>query len=400
MRSVCIPFSLLTALLLKEVNMLNINTPPQPLPFDFTEFETTVFPQWLRLFQLKNSTGEFVNRYNYVPNIIPGVGKATMYGSSDVIHMLFAMGKLELLSTNDKAEWIAHLQSFQNETITCWSTKKIPCPGFAKGTQFNGFWRLDPLEQAGWEPWHSSAEAPSALLLLGARQLYRNLMYEEIASNQSLWIPTIQPLVNVSDDAGCDNFHSCAHKLIGLAAAVAMYNATSATNFSPFLHWMIGYLDEHVDKTIGLWCSSDDRKHNLYNCLGGSFAAHLFHTAMNASWPLSQAVQATSLALQNTSGFWRNGTGYMNIDGIYQATRPLATNTSRKGAVSDACEAYLRTIHSVFADLKTMCKYNLCDNTHQLAASVAAISECQRVFPSLVKTNQIWRFTGDYAPFL
>lgn len=372
-------------------------------PHDLTPFERTVLPAWLRLFQLQDASGHWIPQFASSANAIPGRGNASVYGSSDVVHILFTTNRLNLTAGSQTA-WAAHLAGFQNATISCWSSPKVPCPGIATGTEFPGFWSLRPGEKGGWEPWHVTGEASSGMRLLGGYPPHPNVLYERIATNRSLWLPTIEPLVKVLPNAGCSNFHGCAHKLVGLAASLAMANATAATDFAPFLSWLADYLVANVDNTTGLWCTEVDKARGtpgLFNCLGGSFAAHLFLHAMKTPWPYNRTLQTLALSLQAPNGTWGGGTvsGYLNVDAIYQITRSLPTNPDQAPAARAACDRYLANTVPIMNTLPSFLALTKA-STHEAAAPIAAVAECAKWFPDLVATDRPWRFSGDSAPFL
>eukprot|EP00035_Acanthoeca_spectabilis_P031851 m.16006 g.16006 ORF g.16006 m.16006 type:complete len:439 (+) comp4996_c0_seq1:3417-4733(+) len=372
-------------------------------PHDLTAFERTVLPTWLRLFQLRDADGRWVNEYSHSANLVPGKGTPSVYGSSDVIHILFTTNQLNLTDANRTA-WVTHLGGFQNASIACWSSPKVPCPDFPNSAVFTGFWRLATGESGGWEPWHVTGEGAAGLRLLGAYPPHRNTLYEEVAINRSLWEPTIAPLVKVLPNAGCDNFHACAHKLIGLGASLAMTNATSTTDFAPFLHWLADYLVANIDNSTGLWCTAVDKARGtpgLFNCLGGSFAAHMFLHAVGTPWPYNRTLQSLALSLQSPNGSWGGGavSGYMNVDAIYQITRSLPSNPDRTAAARAACDKYLATAVPTMSSLASFVVLTK-GTTHEAAAPIAAVAECTKWFPDLVVSDRPWRFSGDYAPFL
>lgn len=90
-------------------------------PIDFTTFETTVLPLWIKRFTVDYDAGLFsftpVNvrcakdspqEHNCVHS-----KAADLYGSADMIHVLSAVGLLDNLTTTQKSSWAASVDSFQ-----------------------------------------------------------------------------------------------------------------------------------------------------------------------------------------------------------------------------------------------------------------------------------------------
>lgn len=344
---------------------------------DLTVFEKDVLPAWLKQFQLTDSSGSPINQFSFLPN----TNVAGVYGSADVIHLLYTVNQLNLTKSENQL-WIDHINSFLNDT---------------------GFFRLGKHESGGWEPWHVTGDATAALRLIDGYPARPNTLYESIAQNQSLWKPTFEPLIKVEPGAGCDHFHQCAHKAVAIPAMLSMTSANSTEKFKPFLDWLINYFDTNVDPSTGTWCTAKEKKKGrtgLLSCLGGSFAVHVLHTGLNSTWPYNQTLQNFSLGLQDKNGGWSGWSGYMNVDGIFQAARLIPTSSkSLIESIRTACDNYLHEAVPKLNDKHGVLK-DLSENTHKLFASVAAVSECNKWFPEMIKTLRPWRSSIDKAPFL
>ena len=129
-------------------------------PSSFVPFETEILPLWLERFHV---AGGAPHEYSFFPD--PHNRQPTIYGSADVLHVLYGVNQLNL-STAERAAWVSHVNSFQNSS---------------------GFFTLEPHEKGGWEPWHVTGDASAALHILGAAPAQRNVLYNQIAAEPALW---------------------------------------------------------------------------------------------------------------------------------------------------------------------------------------------------------------------
>ena len=201
----------------------------------------------------------------------------------------------------------------------------------------------------------------------------------------------------------------------------------SRRRYGPFFSWLFEQLDRNANPENGYFgchglSSSDVRSQigeaeaegYLYSCMGGSFAVHTLMRFVRHPWPHNQTVQTVTLSLQNKTGrdagHWASTGGYDDVDGIFQASRPLMTvdgvplvpKDSGKGKwpiVGAACRDFLRSATLELNDAKwVMEKFG--SNTHGLMAMVGAVGECQLHFPELVETVRPWRSVMDKAAFI
>eukprot|EP00912_Choanoflagellata_sp_UC4_P001149 UC4_evm2s714 len=156
---------------------------------DFTPFELDVLPRWLKAFRISHEEEYDDGKYRATVG-----GPQAVYGTADIIHLLSTIGLLANFSSTKRDDWAAVLASFQNETITCGSS--TDCPGFSLGSKWPGFYALGDGGKVGHsEPWHSCGDVTSSFHLLGRLPAVRNPMFDEIARNLSLWLPTFKPIV-------------------------------------------------------------------------------------------------------------------------------------------------------------------------------------------------------------
>ena len=174
----------------------------------------------------------------------------------------------------------------------------------------------------------------------------------------------------------------------------------------PFLRWYFSYLREAVNASSGLWCTEQQiAKRGVLNCIGGSFhidfvmqnvVLHPEHAppGTDASWAHPAAVLRNSLALQQGTGGWTpDGMAYLNVDGIYQATRPAVQLGGAQSAAarwSDVERACDRLMGLVTTALNNRARI-MGQISHNLPALVGAVAECAKQFPSMIRSKRPWQ---------
>lgn len=346
-------------------------------PHSFAPFESEVLPQWLARFKLGTATGH----YKYMAEI----PVATLYGSADALTVSFTTGLLEEMSPTQRLAWAAHLQSFQNSS---------------------GFFKLQPFELCGFQPWHATGYASSAFLLLGQHAAYPNALYHAIASNRSRWNATFEPLLHPDGSAGCFDVHSCAHKLVAVPAVLLMEKGYERGEWADFMDFWFGAVEANIDAQTGEVCPPSEAA-SQWDCLGAGMAFHSLYTFENKSWPAARAVLDFALAQQRPSHLWGNPQdlalgNWLNMDGAYQAARASeALGGLRVDDVEAACDGYLAVAASVLNNETAVLGPGaaLSTDTHVLPGVVSAVAECGRAFPHLVHTLREWRVSTDTGPY-
>lgn len=247
--------------------------------------------------------------------------------------------------------------------------------------------------------------------------------------------PTFRPLLEPTpfpNAAGCDHFHQCAHKLVAIPTMLTMEDpVNNPKRYAPFFSWLFEQLDRNANPKNGYFgcqhSSSPNMNHSspalsnygsgegyLYSCMGGSFAVHTLMRFVRHPWPYNQTVQSVTLSLQNKTGkdagHWASKGGYDDVDGLFQAARPLMTvdgvplvpkssGAGRWGVVEAACRDFLRSAAVEMNDASWVME-RFGDNTHGLMAMVGAVGECQLHFPELVHTMRPWKSVMDRAAFI
>ena len=277
--------------------------------------------------------------------------------------------------------------------------------------------------------WHAAGYVTAGLSLLDRFPARANTMFDRIAGDRSLWQPTIDALLDVDatpppqNISGCKSGYSCAQNIASLLSWQIMTNNSAAhggglARYAAFASWYVDYLVSRVDTATGLWCEQhQQQKHGTINCIGGSFHVDFvlqylaLHPALvggalarAARFPMPGAQLNTSLGLQRRDGGWTDsGMAYLNVDGIYQATRPsLQIGRARWNDVRAACDALLsKVVPALNNGTRLLDTGGLSSKTHNLPALVAAVAECQKHFGAeMVLTTRPWKMCLDDVPYI
>jgi hypothetical protein len=374
--------------------------PAAPLPpvkpvYDVSVFESLV-PKWIAQYRLRGSVANF--------SFSPGGSIPHPYAPSDVLHVLCGTGQLGTLSASDRAAYATQITAFQRPD------------GFFDAGDADG--------HPGGSLWHAAGYVTAGLSILGAQPAHNNEMFEKIASTPSLWEPTVHALLHADDvlppmnvSSGCSEGYACAQNIASLASWWIQTNASTGglVRHSAFLSWYYEYLRAQTDPETGLWCiPSQVRKHGEMNCIGGSFHIDFVmqHVVMfprhappgtDASFAYAARVLNNSLALENkrTGGWTPNGMAYLNVDGMYQATRPsLQLGKARWDEVERSCDRLMALVTAALNDESKVVGGSLAKKSHNLPALIGAVAECGKQFPAMIKSTRPWKACLDDVPYI
>eukprot|EP00045_Choanoeca_perplexa_P013059 m.145871 g.145871 ORF g.145871 m.145871 type:complete len:364 (-) comp16225_c0_seq2:24-1115(-) len=340
--------------------------------YDFTEFEDNFIHQWLDLFTINAANGTY--------SFLAKSSQAGVYGSADVLHILFVLDQFNL--TNDGKRAAAQvINGYQNTS---------------------GFFDLQAAEQhTGFQPWHATGYVNAALRLFDARSEYNNSVYRELIASPNDWQSTVDVLLNATD--GCSSIWSCGHKLAAMVAVLSMEGALQdVPQANAFVDWWNQYLNSRVDRNTGQWLVNPVWAPPAKEGLGGAFHLYFVYTWLQMPWPFPNASMTTAASMQH-DGLWGGPTpSYIDIDGMYQVVRPaMALGTPEAEALaSQACQQYLPVLHKALTSISTVLGPQLATNTHTLPALVGGVAECGKWFPDMVATRRPWKQCLDYAPFI
>lgn len=385
------------------------NSSPQPIPpspnttYNLSVFEKDLLPKWVAQFQLPGA-GNF--------SIKPNSSMPHPYATSDVAHVLCFVNQLDDYVKDEAAKdaWAKVINSYQRDD------------GF--------FENADKSGHEGGSLWHAAGYIPAGLVLLDRQPLRNNALFEHIASTPTLWEPTISALLN--EDAtpapfnitsGCNSGYSCAQNIASLVSWFVQTNGSSAfgggvVRHKAFIHWYLQFLQKQADPITGLWCTeAQQQKKGKINCIGGSFHIDFvfqflvlhpeFATGASAraKFPFPEAQLNSSLALQKEKGGWTNdGLAYINVDGIYQATRPalqvgVEKPQARWADVRLACDRLMSLVVGALTNEKKLLG-KVSSSTHNLPALVSAVAECQKHWPEMIHTDRPWKMCLDDVPYI
>eukprot|EP00041_Stephanoeca_diplocostata_P005893 m.70808 g.70808 ORF g.70808 m.70808 type:complete len:401 (-) comp16059_c0_seq8:1282-2484(-) len=371
-----------------------------PVSYDVTKFETSILDKWIEQYKVSGQPGNY--------SMKPKTNIPHPYSPSDVLHVLCFTGRLGGLNDTDKNVFASAIKSFQRSD------------GF--------FDHEDSHGQSGGSLWHAAGYVTAGLTLIDRFPLYRNTLFEAIVSDTAVWQATIDALLNVDSkkppmniSSGCSTGYPCAQNIASLMSWFMMTNASTngLGRHVNFVNDYYTFLAGKADASSGLWCSDDQRKKNgLINCIGGSFhidfvfqhhtlvsPAQRDSTPTNSSslFPFPKQQMDSALSLQLPSGGWTgDGIAYLNVDGIYQVTRPgvQLNKQYRWDDAETACDRLMKLVTGVLNDESKVLGPSVSSQSHALPALVAAVAECQKHFPDMVKTTRPWPMCLDAVPYI
>jgi hypothetical protein len=330
--------------------------------YDFTRFEREFFPEWIAQFR----SGDRIGDYSFAKG-----GPTCVYGTTDMLISKYIINDLELLDA-EKDEWASCINQFQN-----------PDTGYYQKTYTLHFKE------------HTLAYAIAALYLIDRKPQYpmhwKNNIIQTVDQREA-WIRK-EPKWSV--------IWSASHVVSGVLAALAM------TGEAPdeFIDWYFGWLDREVDPKSGFWRRG--LIHNLsfwkqagLHDMAGAFHMYYIYEFFHRQWLYPEKIIDHTLRLQHTNGLWDKDVTYcVDLDGLYCLTRSSRNaNNYRAADIRKAVEKYLQTAEKIFNDKEFF--FNAYGNSHRLTGALAAIAECQKFYPELVKTSKPWRQSLDKACYI
>lgn len=370
---------------------------------DFTLFENVLLDQWLSLFRVDSRAGAY--SYDQAHRT-----QTSVYGASDVAHILFTVNSLNL-TDNDAQSWANIINSFQNTS--------------------GMYTSFDYEESTGYQPWHATAFATSSVHLLGQQPSYApQWALDIVQGGEQLWNATLVPLLNVTQCPTCTIWNQ-GHKIASIPSVLIQAGlgpvpplpeetrhiigtaAQQATALDPiyaqFWDWYFNaFLGPSVDPVTGTWCMRKEWAPPNVQCLGGAFHIFFIYTAAGVPWLMPSAVHAMSMGLQHAkgvdAGLWgKDYPQFIDLDGVYQVVRP-AVQLGRPADLwqqsRQSCVAYLTAADAALNNATLVLQGALAQNTHNLAGTVAGVAECLKWFPNLAVTSRPWKQGLDYAPFV
>ena len=121
---------------------------------------------------------------------------------------------------------------------------------------------------------------------------------------------------------------------------------------------------------------------------------------MGRKWPYPEKIVDMTLELQHANGLWDKDVTYcIDLDGVYSLLRSSRNAGGyRADDVKAASVRYLERAESILNDREFF--FSHYTNTHILPGALAAIAECRKFYPELVKTSHPWKQTLDKSCFI
>jgi hypothetical protein len=330
----------------------------QGQPYRLDQFADFI-PDFIAQFK----TGDAIGAYSYRK----GRRTPDLYGSSDMLMLLYTIGALELTEP-ERASWIETLQSFQD-----------PKTGWFK-------------EKETWHfKEHSTAYCTAALHLLGAKPKY--------PFNFMAHLNTQKQIEHWLNGMRWSLAWPTSHRGSGVAAVLAMTGEAPEGWFS----WIFEWLERRINPKTGYW--QFGWIHKLFKItskheMGGSFHFYYIYEFLKRPLPYPERIVDTSLKLQHSNGLWDKNVPYcIDLDGVYTLTR--ASKAAQDYRKADVVSALEKTLHTIVPRLndKTFVFQNY-TNSHRLVGALAALAEIQNYLPERVATAQKWKLVLDHSPYI
>lgn len=385
--------------------------------FDFTFFEDELFAAWQALFLAGDpSLGE----YSLKPVSNAAYNRTSLYGTTDMVYARHATGQLDGMSSQERRQWAATINSFQNRTSGWYELQAFELMHCANPPYANHTWHaagaavetLRLLASSG--PGAPRGVPPTAYTAVPFRSVD-----EMMAGGPAEWRAFMERWLSGYADVWMGS-----QAVQSLVAIVKLSQPTPPQQADVFWPWLFRYLNQTSD-SLGMWDGSphQDAMHQI----GGAF--HVYHVYqcfsdgassglpfVGLGWPHSAASVDTTLSAQdNSSGVWGGKHDWrdrslwatisscIDLDGVYTLTRAAKTASVggepyRWAEVEGACRKYLRTAAFLLNNRTQVLDPTLYgQDTHLLHGVLYAVAECQQHFPQLVRTRRPWRRWTDTA---
>jgi hypothetical protein len=204
-------------------------------------------------------------------------GKTDLYGSADMVFVLWILGELESRTTDSgRREWVSVLQSFQD-----------PRTGL-----------FEPGQAATESTMHATAFATAALKLLGSRPRHPHAWAEPLFAEPEAirqWVGSFS----------WNQIWSGSHEL---GAAAAIIDAPQGIDLpKEWADWALEALTEKLDHQTGFWKNGAfDRVWRAPTTIDLGGAAHFWWIYHHLGHPIPypEKVISNILALQGETGLW------------------------------------------------------------------------------------------------
>jgi len=332
------------------------------------------------------------NQKNFNPKNLTGHysfqagGREDLYGSIDVVYLIFSLGELKDRTTpGSRAEWAKAIQQYQDPE-TGW---------FSRGNEAFHFKS------------HATAYAVSALKLLGAKPLYPLTSAQKLTGSKEAtekWLSSIL----------WDYVWVGSHQGGGIASALQITGEADENFFENYFSW----LEQRVNPATGLWQLGIRNKFSTKPIkmeMGG--APHFWWIYWHAGrdLPYPEKIIDTCLSLQLANGLWddQQKKGIyrpycINLDAIWSINR-ARRQLLKNGKSYREDEIYLAFERALDQSVKSLNQpdslFILYPKTHQLPGAVAGMAELDLYFQekegqTRLLTNSRLKPVLDYVSWL
>jgi hypothetical protein len=326
-------------------------------PYNIDPFLNSL-PKWIEQFKASDKTGGYSS--------LPGKKKPDVYGTSDILYILYTLDKLDL-TPQQQSEWSETIRSFQN-----------PKTG----------WFINTANLHSKE--HATAFAVGALKLLGANPTHPL----SFAKN----FDTPRKIERLLENTQWENIWSGSHIPAGTASSLINTGTVDAKWMDVFLGW----LDREVDPATGYWIRGGARKNPSPTTqeMGGAFHFYFLYLYMKRPLPFPEKIIDTTLSLQKPDGLWAaDAANFIDLDGIYSLIYACRqTNGYRRADVEAALKKAATSIVTRLNEPALLMKSYT--DTHKLVAPLVALAEIQDFMPNLIKTPKPLKRILAVSPFI
>lgn len=309
-------------------------------------------------------------------------GATDLYGSCDLVFILWITGELENKTTDQsKGEWAELIHSFQDPESGLFSRNIV----------------------AGESVTHATAFATAALRLLGSAPITPHYWAEELFRSPDAinsWLDTFY----------WDQIWTGSHEIGKVAAFIDFHNGINIPE--TWQEWIISALDARIDPVTGFWKNGildPVLKSPTTVDLGG--AAHFWwiYRHLGKPIPYSEKVINGIIDLQKDSGLWGNrifngafpqGIDFDAVNGLRYAYQSLPTEAQSKvkNDIVDSLETYACAVNRFLNQPGAIHQYYR--SSHKLVGTLNAMAETNQFYQELTgnpvfRLPKHWRSTLD-----
>lgn len=326
-----------------------------------------------------------------------------LYGQADAVYILYTLGRLSELTTRQSRQiWASRILNCQDEDG--WFTRRNLRRHRREHATAYAIGALRLLEVEAGERYVEQVRPLSGLLpILRSRATFERWI-ERLGCER--WSDVLRKSV------GWQHVWSGSHVAGGVAAAVYLTREAmeswwpGGVDVERWFGWLFTWLDREVDPRTGYWqrawWNRVYRRPTLID-LGGAVHFYWIYAACGRPFPHPREVVESSLALQRSSGLYRDTPFCIDLDGNFCVVRPYVQlpspeqqeiRTRVESAVERSFEAVGRGL--LESDLRSIYR-----DLHGPPGALAAMTECAKL-PTFSRSQALegWQHVLDEVPWL